>query len=124
MPQKADRTLIALLLALSFLPLALPGEDRSPPAYAEVSIDGSLLRRIPLTGRKEKEEIPIRTPWGENILTVEEGGIAVTEADCPDRLCVRMGRRHHPGDTIACLPHRLLIEIRGEVDEDGILPAK
>ena len=42
---------------------------------------------------------------------------AVTEADCPDHICVLMGRLTTDGGMpIICMPHRLMIEI----EDDGL----
>ena len=44
---------------------------------------------------------------------VEPGAISVTAADCPDRVCVSQGRISQSGMPIACVPHRLVIQIEG-----------
>ena len=57
---------------------------------------------------------------GYNIVTVKDGKIAVTEADCPDQYCVQRGFCGG-GTPIVCLPHGLVIEFLGEQEIDGIL---
>ena len=42
------------------------------------------------------------------------GAISVTEADCPDGICVRQGKLTTAGVPIVCMPHRLVIEIYGD----------
>ena len=34
------------------------------------------------------------------------------DADCPDLVCVKTGKAQKKGDVIACLPHKLLIEVK------------
>ena len=41
------------------------------------------------------------------------GAISVTAADCPDRVCLSQGRISQSGMPIACVPHRLVIQIEG-----------
>ena len=36
------------------------------------------------------------------------------EADCPDRLCMRRGAIRYAGDSIICLPNKVVVEISGE----------
>ena len=36
----------------------------------------------------------------------------MAEADCPDRLCVRRGPVRYAGETIICLPHKLVVTVR------------
>ena len=57
---------------------------------------------------------------GYNTVTVKDGKIAVTEADCPDQYCVQRGFCAG-GTPIVCLPHNLVIEFLGDQEIDGIL---
>ena len=41
----------------------------------------------------------------------------MTEADCPDKICVNTGKISKIGETIVCLPHRVVVEIQGEVSQ-------
>ena len=54
---------------------------------------------------------------GSNTVTVKDGAIAVTAADCPDHYCMRRGFQNG-GTQIVCLPNRLVIGFldAGEVD--------
>ena len=57
---------------------------------------------------------------GYNTVTVRDGKVAVTEADCPDQYCVQRGFCSS-GTPIVCLPHGLVIEFLGDQEIDGIL---
>ena len=48
---------------------------------------------------------------------VKDGKVSVTEADCPDKVCVNTGEISKSGDTIVCLPHKLVVEIEGSTSE-------
>ena len=57
---------------------------------------------------------------GTNTVLVEPGRIRISEADCPDQVCVNQGFISDGTVPIVCLPHRLLVEIVGaEGDLDG-----
>ena len=43
----------------------------------------------------------------------------MTDADCPDKYCIQMGKATHTGDTIVCLPHKLVIEITSSASDDS-----
>ena len=48
----------------------------------------------------------------------------MTRADCPDQLCIHQGPIHIQGETIVCLPNRVVVEITGNDAEeqlDGIV---
>ena len=54
---------------------------------------------------------------GTNILVIEDGYAWMSEANCPDHICVRQGKIHYTGQVITCLPNRLTVTIEG--GEDG-----
>ena len=55
---------------------------------------------------------------GSNTITVEHGRICISEADCPDKVCVKRGWLSDSIEPIVCLPHKLTIQIAGESDLD------
>ena len=44
-------------------------------------------------------------------MKIQDGQVFISEADCPDGLCVNTGKISKTGQTIICLPHKLVIEI-------------
>ena len=66
------------------------------------------------------QTITIEGVGGTNLLVIENGTAAVTEADCPDALCVNMGRISRAGQSIVCLPHQVVVEVIDTSDEDGV----
>ena len=64
-------------------------------------------------------EITVQSKYGVNIVSVKEGKIAVTEADCPDHYCMDRGWCNS-GAQIVCLPNRLVLEFTGEQTIDGL----
>ncbi len=50
---------------------------------------------------------------GSNILVIAEGEAWLSEANCPDLLCVRQGRIRYTGQSIICLPNRLTVTVEG-----------
>ena len=53
----------------------------------------------------------LKTKNGENVLVIKDGEASITEADCPDGVCIRMGSISKTGENIVCLPHRLVVQI-------------
>jgi len=50
---------------------------------------------------------------GTNILHIEGGEAWLTEADCPDHLCVKQGKISKTGQVITCLPNKLTVTVYG-----------
>ncbi|MCD8354936.1 MAG: NusG domain II-containing protein [Clostridiales bacterium] len=54
-----------------------------------------------------------------NLVVIEDGTVHMEEADCPDQLCVKQGKIRYAGDSLICLPNRVVVEISGE-DEQAL----
>ena len=50
---------------------------------------------------------------GSNTVVIENGTVYMKDADCPDKLCEKTGKISKNGETIVCLPHRVVVEIQG-----------
>lgn len=102
--------LLAVAVSAAFLLLRGGGED-SP--VARITRDGVLLEEINLNGVDRPYALTFADESGSNTVSVERGRIRVSEADCPDRVCVNQGWISDGTVPIVCLPHRLMVEIRG-----------
>lgn len=58
---------------------------------------------------------------GTNILQIKDGKADMTEADCPDKLCVHQKAVSKNGESIICLPNQVVVEVKnseqGEYDD-------
>ena len=96
---RADILLIAALLAL-----------------AVVYVNGERTAEYPLA---EDTTVTLHAPnGGYNILVISGGTADVTEASCPDGICVRAKAAQYEGDTIVCLPNKTEIRIEGAASAD------
>lgn len=109
-PNKADITLIAVLIVVSLAGLAALWLTLDGGDAAVVYVDGEVWGRYRLD---EDKKIEIQTEHGCNVLVIKDGKADVTEADCPDGTCVSARRIDKVGQTIVCLPHKLTVKIVG-----------
>ena len=59
----------------------------------------------------------IRTGYEEqnrNVLVIREGKARVEEATCPDGICAAHKPISREGESIVCLPHRVVITVHAE----------
>lgn len=96
---------VAALLLVLFLILRGNGEGN----IVIVTVQGEVYGTYRLD---EEQEIRIETELGQNLLHIANGTVSMEDADCPDGYCISQGGISHNKDTIVCLPHRLVAEIR------------
>lgn len=53
----------------------------------------------------------VSTPNGYNNVTIADGAVDVTSADCSNQVCVNTDPASQPGEQIVCLPHEVAIEV-------------
>ena len=102
--------LAAVVLSAGFL--LLQRKQVSSPV-ARITRDGELIREIPLDEVEESYSFVVEDEAGSNTSLVEPGRIRVSEADCPDQVCVNQGFISDGTVPVVCLPHKLMIEIVG-----------
>jgi len=112
MRTKAILFILLGLVAASASVLLL--RDRGADAHiARITRDGVLLEEIDLDKVDEPYSLTLEDGSGSNTILVEQGRVRVSEANCPDQICVNQGYISGSTVPIVCLPHRLMIEIEG-----------
>lgn len=43
----------------------------------------------------------------------------MSDADCPDKYCMRQGKINHMKENIVCLPHKVIVEVTQSSNEDS-----
>ena len=89
---------------------------KKPASAAEIWSEGKLLYILDLS---KNQTMTVTSAHGANTITVQDGAIAVTEADCPDKYCIQRGFCDK-GVQIVCLPNRLVIKFVDNQALDGI----
>lgn len=49
-----------------------------------------------------------------NQLVIKDGVCYMEKAECPDHLCIKQGRINKQGQTIVCLPNRIIVTVIGD----------
>lgn len=136
--RKADIILVVgCLLAAVFIGVFFV-LSHSEGSMARVSCDGAELAVIAFResepGEDEKfylisytgtdatievfDEYPLLPKKGDfNLLSVANGEVSMAAADCRDQICVRHRPVSDDGESIICLPHKLVVEIMSSTQD-------
>lgn len=114
---KRDLILLCVVLAAA---LALWGGyrlmHRGEGAKVRITVDGETYGTYELKG--DAQTIPIKIAGTvTNTLVIQDGKADMTQAICPDLLCVHQKAISAPGETIVCLPHKIVVEVIGGEEE-------
>ncbi len=107
--------IIALVCTVSIIGLSfflLQGEGSS----VTVTVSGELYATYSL-----ESDIAVTIESGEdhvNLLVIKDGYAFVESATCPDGICAAHRPISREGESIVCLPHRVVITVHSENHED------
>ena len=77
-----------------------------------VTVDGEEVLRKPLA-MENRYEIA-QDDGSLNVIRVEDGAVFMEEANCRDGLCIRQGKMRNGAKTIVCLPHKVVVQLKGD----------
>ena len=118
--RKADIILFCVLLlsagisaALIFFRLSAPAGD------AVITLNGSPYGTYSLD---EDRRIEISGEDFHNVVLIENGSVRMESSDCHNQVCVSHMPISRSGESIICLPHRIVVRIQGgkEADVDAV----
>ena len=107
--KKWDYAIIILCAALSLSPLMLFGAGDG--GTVTVSVRGAEIYRGSVN-----RDMEIAVPDTGNVVSVRGGRVTMSQADCPDGLC--MQGRATALTPLGCLPNEVVVTVTGE--EDGL----
>ena len=107
---KFDVFVIALILLLSTA--SILRVSRSHSQQSSESMTALIYQRDRLSQEIDLEKDRIITFSNQEMrIEVKEGRIRVVKSDCPQEICVNIGWIRYSGQTIVCVPNKVLIEI-------------
>ena len=111
---RLDIWLISLLLIFSLVLLLILQLDREDGAVAVVEVDGITVGSYPLS-----VDGVFTLNGGTNVLIIEDGTARLVRSQCPDHTCELTGKIRYVGQTIVCLPNRLSVTVKGDM-QNGV----
>ncbi len=109
--KKQDFILIAAVFVIAgLLFLGSQMMHKKTAEIVEVSVDGKVVKTLDLA--KDQELTIDGVSGGTNHLIIKDGEAWVSEATCPDKICVHQGKIHLDGEIIVCLPNKMTAQIK------------
>lgn len=119
---RADIVLIGLLIIMAFISYIVIFNFMSRHGdVVEVYSQSKLIKKVPLDTDTEFE---VKIDNHVNVIRVENGFVFMLDADCPDKLCKKQGKIRNSGETIICLPNKIVIRVDAEKQNSDAVDAK
>lgn len=85
-----------------------------------IEVDGKPYKSFNMNALAIKsEQIRIERPGGRYVdIALDKTGAYVVDVICPDKLCQKTGKIERVGQSIVCLPNKVLVEIQGKTESD------
>ncbi len=110
--------LIIMAVCVIAIILLLPRFFGENELTAEITVGGETVKTLNLDEIEGVYEFKTDTSPAVTI-TAEKGRICVSDADCPDRLCVKCGWLDADGDAAVCLPAKVAVSVKGEKQKNA-----
>ena len=137
--RKADIILFIVLVSIGLAAsaaLTLSHGEAGSSSKVIIESGGDLYARYPLSEdrtvvvpapKQIAADAPSAAADGEasaqydyyNVVVISGGTVSVTEASCKNQVCVKHGVISRPGESIVCLPNRMVVRIENGSGEGG-----
>ncbi|MBR6533456.1 MAG: NusG domain II-containing protein [Clostridia bacterium] len=111
---KNDLILIGVILSLTLIIFAIYKLNQKDGTKVKVIIDSKEKYCYNFNNDTEVVIQSGKNNQFENVLVIENGEAFIKSANCPDKICVAHRKISKTGETIVCLPHKLVVEITNE----------
>ena len=81
----------------------------NPGTSVQITADGRIINTLPLAS--DTTIIINGYNNGTNTLQIKNGYASIIDADCPDKLCQKQKKIKYNGETLVCLPHRVVVSV-------------
>lgn len=104
-----DFIVVAVILAVCITSVILSAFYKNSGSRAVISVDNEVVLELPLNEDTIKT---VETRYGINTVCIENGVCYVSDADCKDKICKNHSAIKNKGESIVCLPHKFIAEVR------------
>ena len=84
-----------------------------------VSVDGKKIAEYPL-GKNATYKLS-GSHLGTNTLVIKSGTAYISEANCPDKQCMKQGKISRAGEMLVCLPNRVVVKIVDSKKDEPVI---
>jgi hypothetical protein len=107
----SDKILIGGLIILTLASFPAMRSFHREGRVVVIELDGEEVGNFSL---EETRLIPIKGKLGTTWVKISEKGVRILDSPCPYKLCVKSGPIRGSGETLICLPNKVVVRITGD----------
>ncbi len=111
---KADLILMAAIVIIGLGISIFLAAGSHQGNKVEITKDGKLWGTYSLDG---EHKITIRDGKELNVVKISGGKVTMESANCKNQVCIHHSPVSRTGESIVCLPHKIVVSIKGEDNE-------
>lgn len=85
--------------------------------FVEINLNGDIIHKLSI---EDDVEILVEDNY-QNLVVIEGNSVKVINSTCPDGVCENFGNIQKEGQTIICMPNKLIIQISGTQTEIDVI---
>lgn len=112
----ADIVIIAVVLVVSFLITSFAAQGGTK--YVVIYVNGNEFGRYSLPNN-QRQSVEVSTQYGNNTVIIDKDKVWVSETSCKDKVEINAGYINKAGQSLVCLPNRLVVTVEGRILTDA-----
>ena len=118
--KKLDIIIVAAVLCLAALSLLCLNYAFDSGDIATVEVNGEIVAELSLNENTQYDVV--QNSKITNTVVVDGGYVCIINADCPDKICEKHKKISRSGESIVCLPNKVIVTINksGDNQIDGV----
>lgn len=118
--KKLDIAIVAVVLCIAALSFLCLKYGVKPGNYVTISVDSKTVCSLPLSENTKYDVV--KDSKVTNTVVIENGFAYVDYADCPDKICSKHKKISRSGESIVCLPNKVVVTVCNENNQelDGV----
>ncbi|MEN2984045.1 MAG: NusG domain II-containing protein [Dictyoglomaceae bacterium] len=100
------------MIFLLSIVLWILNKNSSLPLYIVVEVNNKEISKIDINTLKSRREFLVNGILGKSYFEYDpQKGIKMISSPCPDKICIKQGWINKIGETIVCLPNRVVLRL-------------
>lgn len=108
--KKNDIYLVGIILIIAIGAFIIINATKKDGDKVIIEVDNKVYKELPLDVDTTFEVVT--SAGGTNTIVIENGHVDVIDANCPDKLCVDQKNAEYNGESIICLPNRVVVKVQ------------